>query len=171
MVVELTRDEIGKLLRQHADIDGISSARQTKHDVSEEVKCVEKRLNKKLPETYRNFLLDFPEGAFFVGKVVPMQATNSSDNTLPLSEIFGVILDGERQDAFFLLQSVDELPEGLIWIATNEFGDRIILDVVSDHGSISFWDRTKPRLSSEVERVLIADSFAKFVKEIRTECD
>ena len=137
------------------DSEASGSIENCSADIEPLIAPIEIKSNGAMPVDLRRCLTKFPRGIKTYGYLVRGGSAHAEPN-LPVSEIFGVF-DGQfEQDAFWLPHEVNGLNKNLIWIATNELGDRFLLDL--NDGKIKFWTRR--------ELIEIAQSFGMFVDQM-----
>jgi cell wall assembly regulator SMI1 len=133
-----------------------------------EIDVFEARVGVSLPRPYREWLLKHnggqpsPSGFRYNGEVGPYTDGNVA--------WFYAIYDGgiSNLEIEFLVYKVDanRLPQNLIPIATDPFGNQIVLSVAgADVGKVYFWDHEEePIPPSYANCHLIADSFDEFIE-------
>ena len=132
---------------------------------------VEKKLGAELPTDYREFLLTTnggrPEPNIFIAHTRPGGSR----------EVLAWFFCIKEDDSNDLLENVDifqnRLPESLLPIATDPFGNIICLSIEGrDRGKVYFWDHEKEAVKVDpfgYDNVyFIADSFEEFLKSLLT---
>ena len=134
----------------------------------EMIKLAESELGVKLPDSFLD-LLKIQNGGYTKGFVFPMtKKTTWADNHVPLTELFGIVLDEESDSAHNIMQS-DYM--------TKEWGlpDKQVLLTGDGHWWITLDYRqgdipTVRWIDCEcVEDIHVTDTFDSFIKGLRTE--
>ena len=130
--------------------------------------CVENYFNIKLPESYRQYLLEVNGG---MGKRNIFLFPNTCNNGSSISHWYGI-----RSDPHFsLLQEMYDrgvrYPEHFISICEDVFGNKLLLSLKGpDYGKIYFWDHEQETDTPDYSNLtLIADSFDEFINGLKSE--
>lgn len=147
----------------------VDSKPQINQDI---LKSIESYFNIKLPNTYKDYLLEVNGGIskrniFFF---------KNGENGSVTHHWYGI-----RSEPYFsLLSSMYErgirYPNNFIAICDDSFGNKVLLSIRgSDYGKLYFWDHERESYEGEKpdysNLTLIADSFEEFINNLKSEED
>jgi hypothetical protein len=130
------------------------------------IENVEREFSRRLPDDYKQFLLEFNGGKPETNEFdVPATKTGSGVNF-----VYGILATGRDGDLVHEQRLLkDRLPSGVIAIADAEGGNRVCLSLRNeDFGTVFFWDH---ELESEEDKAAglaqVAVSFDGFFAQLR----
>lgn len=135
-----------------------------------ELQAVEQLWGYQLPMDYRVFLLNnnggVPKKLFFFFE--------NKNKSIFLSEFFGIFKDFNKNILLKQLYAGKRVPTNTLPIGRDSVGNLILLSVKGqDRGKVYFWDHEREagegREPDYSNLTLIADSFDKFLKDLKDE--
>lgn len=132
-----------KLHQTFLRLGGIEAARDVPHPMpSEELNRIEEQIGAVIPGAFRDFLLEIGAASFgAVCNIRPTQSLPSHISLFGLSVFFGADCEQSYSLSSQIRSYAGRVPETMIPIADNLFGDRYCLGTKGAHkGKIFFWD-------------------------------
>jgi SMI1-KNR4 cell-wall len=131
------------------------------------VRKLESRVGARLPENYRQFLLQHNGGKPSPGRfTIPRLGVDGVVHVL-----FGVDRSRQLDILQWMRELQDDVPEGFIPIGNDPGGNMILLDISDSSGGASpvyYWDceHYYPQTHHDVNTYLISPSFSEFIDSL-----
>jgi len=128
----------------------------------------------KLPEDYRNFLLQY-NGGESDKKAFNFYETREGSILHPF---FGIYRDSNYNLLLNISLFLNRIPSNCIPIASDTFGNQILISVKNpDRGKIYWWDHEREADPNQGEKpdysnlVLVANSFTEFIENLKDDAE
>jgi hypothetical protein len=137
-----------------------------KNGNTEEVSKLEKNFIIKLPEDYKNFLIQYNGGYVIDGYLYVKEL----DEIMPMGYFWGIGIETGFANIIEINEEYDNIPKKSLLIGTDEGSGFLLLVNDGENNGIWYYDHTYffDQSTDELNTYFICDAFSDFIKLLET---